>query len=77
MPTVNERLSNIEAVQHFELAVLGAVSKVCQADPKFAELVRENLTRTHAVLLGESLDEIRLRAFVELMDEWLGKPNPC
>lgn len=72
MSDIEERLSKIEAVQHFQLAMIGALARACAANSVFTQAARENLLRHHALLAGESTDEVKLRAFEELMDEVLG-----
>ena len=72
MAELSERLSKIEAVQHFQVAMIGALAKVCAENPAFANHARENLLRHHALLAGESTDEIKLKAFEELMEQILG-----
>lgn len=75
MSNVDERLSKIEAVQHFHTALIGALAKSCQDIPQFWQHARENLAVHHSILLGESTDENGLKAYEELMDEVLeGKP---
>ena len=73
MQTVDERLSKLEAVQHFHQALIGAVAKTCADHPDFKNYVRENLRTQHALLIGESRDEVKVSAFEELMEELLGK----
>lgn len=74
MSDLSERLSKIEAVQHFQGAMIGALAKTCAENPAFARHARENLLRHHALLAGESTDEVKLKAFEDLMEEILG-PN--
>ena len=71
MTSIETRLSRIEAVQFFELAVIGALTKACSELPGFKEYARENLERSYALLLAESVDEVKLRAYEELKDELL------
>ena len=72
MQSLEERISKIEAVQFFQLAMIGAAARVCAEHPKFAAYARENLQRNHAILVGESVDEVKVAAFEELMHEILG-----
>ena len=73
MNTVAERLSKLEAAQHFQQAIVGALAKACADHPNFMKFVHENLALHHAVLLGDSTDEVKVKAFEELMTELLGK----
>jgi hypothetical protein len=54
MPDIEERLSKIEAVQHFQAAMIGALAKACAENPIFTPAARDNLLRHHARLAGES-----------------------
>lgn len=72
MKNLEDRISKIEAVQHFQLAMIGAVTKICAEHPKFTEYAKENLEMHHAVLVGESVDDVKVTAFEELMREILG-----
>ena len=71
MSTLDERISKLEAIQMFQVAMLGALSKACPNQAAFASYARENLERQHAVLLAESTNETRLAAYQELMNEIL------
>lgn len=68
---IERRISNIEGIQHFQMAMIGALAKVCSKHLEFATTVRENLQRQQAALAGESVDERRLEAFESLMNEIL------
>lgn len=72
--TVESRLSKIEAVQHFQIAMLGAISKAIPDQDAFKRFARQNLELHHAILCGESVDDVKLAAYEELMHEILGKP---
>jgi hypothetical protein len=72
MTDLGERLSKVEAVQHFQTAMIGALAKACQSLPQFSAYARENLQMHHAILLGESRDEVKVKAFEELMEAVLG-----
>jgi hypothetical protein len=75
MPGLEDRISKIEATQHFELAIIAALTKVCMNAPGFQQLMRENLLRHQALLSGESTDEVKLKTFEELMQCVLGSES--
>jgi hypothetical protein len=75
MTDLNERLSRIEGAQHFQTAMIGALAKTVADDPAFARHVRENLLRHQALLAGESTDDVKVKAFEELMEEILGRDH--
>ena len=58
MQSIDARLSKIEAVQHFQLAMIGAVAKALQDQVAFRTHARVNLELHHATLIGESTDEL-------------------
>lgn len=72
MSDLSLRLAHVEAVQHFQNAMLGALAKACQDLPGFKEHLRESLLRHHALLIAESDDEVRLKAYEDLMERALG-----
>lgn len=72
MQSIDVRLSKIEAVQHFQLAMIGAVAKSLQDQVAFRTQARGNLELHHAMLLAESTDELKLSTFQQLMAEILG-----
>lgn len=72
MAAVDDRLSKVEAVQHFQLAMIAALAQACVNLPGFSASVRDNLLRYQALVAGESTDEAKLKAFEELMEAVLG-----
>ena len=73
MQSATDRISKLEAVQHYQLALIAAMAKIYAAHPDFKNHVQESLRKHHAILVGESHDELKLSAFEELMEVSLGK----
>ena len=73
MQNITDRLSKLQAVQHYQLALIGAMTKICATHIDFKHHVQEGLLMHHAMLVGESRDEVKLSAFEELMEDILGK----
>lgn len=72
MSALDDRISKIEAVQHFQLAMIAALVQACLELPGFKENARRNLQMHQAQLAGESTDEVKLKAYEELMESVLG-----
>jgi hypothetical protein len=70
LQSLSDRLSKVEAAQHFTLAILAAVTDICRQDSRFRTLLMERLEQHHSTLL-HSKDEARLQAFQELKAELL------
>jgi len=76
MAELSERLSRIEAVQHFHTAAIAALAKMFASDAAFVVRLRESLQLHQAALSGESTDEVKVKAYEELMEVVLGKTQP-
>lgn len=68
-----DRISKIEATQHFTLGLITALIKVLPERSAFFEHARQDLEAHHAYLCGTSFDDVKVQAFQELLLEVVEK----